>query len=237
MPPRRVKLAAGVDRAGTGTPLTYDQYGRCACPVRAGLKVQFDGGLQAQGGTALQVCGHLVQQPGVNVVGQAVLLHGGECRLRAQCGLPAWRGFTQHGCCCGPIPAHAGEPTSAEGAGALRRAYPRSRGGTEPSPAVVAGVKGLSPLTRGNLWDTAQKERARGPIPAHAGEPIQAVKKPLPFRAYPRSRGGTSVSGARTSSFHGLSPLTRGNLHHSSRLAAALGPIPAHAGEPARGSP
>ena len=32
----------------------HDEHGRCACPVRAGLKVQFDGGLQAQGGTALR---------------------------------------------------------------------------------------------------------------------------------------------------------------------------------------
>ena len=78
----------------------HDEYGRCACPVRAGLKVQFDGGLQGPGGPALQVCGHLVQQPGVNAVGQAVLLHHCECRLLAQCGLPACRGFTQHGCCC-----------------------------------------------------------------------------------------------------------------------------------------
>ena len=51
----------------------------------------------------------------------------------------------------GPIPAHAGEPTSRRAGGAKPGAYPRSRGGTNVVRAGGCGGAGLSPLTRGNL--------------------------------------------------------------------------------------
>ena len=56
-----------------------------------------------------------------------------------------WRGMA------GPIPAHAGEPPPAAPRGWVVGAYPRSRGGTAIPARFGLEVKGLSPLTRGNL--------------------------------------------------------------------------------------
>ena len=52
------------------------------------------------------------------------------------------------------------------------------------------------------------------------------------FWAYPRSRGGTVVKMAVKKLEQGLSPLTRGNQECKAGNLLALGPIPAHAGEP-----
>ena len=51
-----------------------------------------------------------------------------------------------------------------------------------------------------------------GPIPAHAGEPIWALRCDPVQRAYPRSRGGTALKRTKDMLHKGLSPLTRGNL-------------------------
>ena len=50
----------------------------------------------------------------------------------------------------GPIPAHAGQPTTTCAPPATMRAYPRSRGATATRPATCRPSAGLSPLTRGN---------------------------------------------------------------------------------------
>ena len=50
----------------------------------------------------------------------------------------------------GPIPAHAGEPSSLVNTTATLWAYPRSRGGTYTCPEGNFAFRGLSPLTRGN---------------------------------------------------------------------------------------
>ena len=94
--------------------------------------------------------------------------------------------------CLGPIPAHAGEPVSTLAPSYAIRAYPRSRGGTYVVAVLHKHVKGLSPLTRGNLSRAPGTSRVLGPIPAHAGEPRLPVMSNRYCRAYPRSRGGTS---------------------------------------------
>ena len=71
----------------------------------------------------------------------------------------------------GPIPARAGEPVVETPKQCEGRAYPRSRGGTFRKGDGSEGVKGLSPLARGNLRSSLQKKAASGPIPARAGEP------------------------------------------------------------------
>ena len=53
-----------------------------------------------------------------------------------------------------------------------------------------------------------------------------------PGLAYPRSRGGTVVSGQRGGLFQGLSPLARGNPPAFDLRHRAVRPIPARAGEP-----
>ena len=132
----------------------------------------------------------------------------------------------------GPIPAHAGEPCLAAFRLSLHRAYPRSRGGTcTDRPSPMRGW-GLSPLTRGNLDRIDADQLAFGPIPAHAGEPNRKSPPSIRSAAYPRSRGGTQARGVLMTVDQGLSPLTRGNLRHLTRITVVTGPIPAHAGEP-----
>ena len=112
----------------------------------------------------------------------------------------------------GPIPAHAGEPQMRDVIMPGIGAYPRSRGGTFYSGDAEALEWGLSPLTRGNLVNVAAATVVQGPIPAHAGEPRFGDAVNHDKGAYPRSRGGTSISGTHLTSPLGLSPLTRGNL-------------------------
>ena len=92
---------------------------------------------------------------------------------------------------------------------------------------------GLSPLTRGNRLRPPVRPAARGPIPAHAGEPWPAGRDGPAPGAYPRSRGGTGCSFLLPFAGRGLSPLTRGNLPRCACPREGRGPIPAHAGEPA----
>ena len=70
------------------------------------------------------------------------------------------------------------------------------------------------------------------PIPAHAGEPKPAFRSAPLVGAYPRSRGGTLHSRCGDIAGLGLSPLTRGNHEFVPLVPNAMGPIPAHAGEP-----
>ncbi len=73
----------------------------------------------------------------------------------------------------------------------MRRAYPRSRGGTSTFSEPVRSGWGLSPLARGNLLGIGTLTFTGGPIPARAGEPPCVRVVSLLPRAYPRSRGGT----------------------------------------------
>ena len=99
---------------------------------------------------------------------------------------------------------------------------------------MVSRLLGLSPLTRGNLGFCVDPSNVLGPIPAHAGEPAAYKSRRQGGGAYPRSRGGTGQL-ALTDNFKvGLSPLTRGNHDAGRYLCTPGGPIPAHAGEPAR---
>ena len=94
----------------------------------------------------------------------------------------------------------------------LRRAYPRSRGGTQRNNSNSVGPTGLSPLARGNRPLATGSGQDAGPIPARAGQPFSCCVThsrlgPIPARAgqpyggghrglfagaYPRSRGATS---------------------------------------------
>ena len=97
----------------------------------------------------------------------------------------------------GPIPAHAGEPTVSGKSASWSRAYPRSRGGTHGDRADFLTQQGLSPLTRGNLFKCCFVHGVRGPIPAHAGEPLSGPSPSVTLWAYPRSRGGTVFKGKK----------------------------------------
>ena len=135
----------------------------------------------------------------------------------------------------GPIPAHAGQPAARIVDADDVRAYPRSRGATGRFGAGADEDLGLSPLTRGNLDGGDRGARALGPIPAHAGQPLPTGPGSPAGRAYPRSRGATRPARWSTADHVGLSPLTRGNRDVSGPGRAAVGPIPAHAGQPSAG--
>ncbi len=135
----------------------------------------------------------------------------------------------------GPIPAHAGQPTSTSCGPMKARAHPRSRGATTAAIGRVTSATGPSPLTRGNRQSLPAPAHRWGPIPAHAGQPWTASTRRLKTRAHPRSRGATSMQGAPMSAALGPSPLTRGNLGKQRTGTVAQGPIPAHAGQPLEG--
>jgi len=133
----------------------------------------------------------------------------------------------------GPIPARAGQPGIGFAHLSLSRAYPRSRGATMTLATTAPGVKGLSPLARGNRAAACRPGAARGPIPARAGQPPAGAPRHLVGRAYPRSRGATLMGLTPESPHLGLSPLARGNRRQSLIVKPEHGPIPARAGQPA----
>ena len=114
----------------------------------------------------------------------------------------------------------------------IQRAYPRSRGGTLEWSSSTGSSGGLSPLARGNRKKKLIYTVAQGPIPARAGEPDLGALLLTSAGAYPRSRGGTSVSDRASRARGGLSPLARGNLVVKGAWQCNLRPIPARAGEP-----
>ena len=132
----------------------------------------------------------------------------------------------------GPIPARAGEPAWCSCSHLDTRAYPRSRGGTNPPSAIEVRTRGLSPLARGNREGARPPCPPEGPIPARAGEPACLLRPRSASRAYPRSRGGTGRELLADLLDSGLSPLARGNRLGIRCRVARRGPIPARAGEP-----
>ena len=132
----------------------------------------------------------------------------------------------------GPIPARAGQPGMPEPFRSMLWAYPRSRGATSESPPPGKRDAGLSPLARGNQRSARNQTRPVGPIPARAGQPLMGGDVESAGRAYPRSRGATTVNPATTYYAPGLSPLARGNHRPARKLPPNAGPIPARAGQP-----
>ena len=94
----------------------------------------------------------------------------------------------------GPIPARAGQPRPCPRPRPSTRAYPRSRGATKAGLKDEPLREGLSPLARGNPFCPWPRPRPHGPIPARAGQPAPGSADMPAARAYPRSRGATSVT-------------------------------------------
>ena len=93
-------------------------------------------------------------------------------------------------------------------------------------------ASGLSPRTRGNLFDYGRSDDGWRSIPANAGEPFDSEVRPQHRGVYPRERGGTRWRSGRARNSRGLSPRTRGNRHADHGEIASVGSIPANAGEP-----
>ena len=137
----------------------------------------------------------------------------------------------------GSIPAGAGEPGRRARGTPSPRVYPRGCGGTADGNRWGQYMQGLSPRVRGNRPRPLEAGRARGSIPAGAGEPITTAPPPRPRGVYPRGCGGTHHSSPRRRTERGLSPRVRGNPDHARVGVSRDRSIPAGAGEPCRTSP
>ena len=128
------------------------------------------------------------------------------------------------------IPAHAGSTAGLLLGMLLVAAHPRSRGEHLPVLALLAGLTGSSPLTRGARASNASRISSRGLIPAHAGSTDTMVTLPYVEWAHPRSRGEHDMELADSLEEWGSSPLTRGALNRRTPPHHHVGLIPAHAG-------
>ena len=117
-----------------------------------------------------------------------------------------------------------------------RGVYPRACGGTQKSPCAATTTEGLSPRMRGNPRRGERAVAPDGSIPAHAGEPVDAIGACTHSTVYPRACGGTTSRTCGSSPYKGLSPRMRGNPVLVHDRFCILGSIPAHAGEPAHAS-
>ena len=151
---------------------------------------------------------------------------------------PRARGNPESGrhalCIARPIPACAGEPWLSDRPRILGGAYPRVRGGTRDADQGWGHGLGLSPRARGNPAARTRNRPPLGPIPACAGEPARRAALIGLTRAYPRVRGGTTLTLADFLGPGDLSPRARGNHRASLDDMRRIGPIPACAGEPGR---
>ena len=136
--------------------------------------------------------------------------------------------------CTGPIPAHAGQPHGPRPATVTTRAYPRACRAAVIRRYDGPRALGLSPRMQGSRQRHDGRADPAGPIPAHAGQPHGMTSTAAPSRAYPRACRAARCRVPRTSTAPGLSPRMQGSRMGSSTERCPLGPIPAHAGQPAR---
>ena len=131
----------------------------------------------------------------------------------------------------GSIPAHAGQTPIALRSWSVVRVDPRSRGADRRGSAKPGGDGGRSPLTRGRPAPASGSARARGSIPAHAGETSTWAGAIGGAKVDPRSRGGDFLIKSALACVSGRSPLTRGRPVTRGDIHRLLRSIPAHAGE------
>ena len=133
------------------------------------------------------------------------------------------------------IPACAGEPAPRSAIGMVGAVYPRVCGGTPENWLAQGIASGLSPRVRGNPEGGRLPHRARGSIPACAGEPTTASPAWRCGPVYPRVCGGTRDILLTGNHVAGLSPRVRGNHPPAVHIKMERRSIPACAGEPNAG--
>ncbi len=117
-----------------------------------------------------------------------------------------------HACCHGPIPACAGETPLRWWRQRWGRAYPRMRGGNLLFGNHSMRPVGLSPHARGKQRLVELASCISGPIPACAGETAGLDQTEVQEGAYPRMRGGNTLTQLHEGNPMGLSPHARGKL-------------------------
>ena len=132
----------------------------------------------------------------------------------------------------GSIPAGAGQPWRHLPAECLPWVHPRWCGAASVIFVPIAPEMGPSPLVRGSRIKSAGLSVQAGSIPAGAGQPTVAGKKPLFKRVHPRWCGAALLFLLRAKSALGPSPLVRGSPLQRPSPIAREGSIPAGAGQP-----
>ena len=130
------------------------------------------------------------------------------------------------------IPACAGEPTTWDYRGNIRKVYPRVCGGTQSVAIPPAFRYGLSPRVRGNRASSRLCSTGVRSIPACAGEPGRIWSMEETIQVYPRVCGGTQPGQEGPFVVQGLSPRVRGNRASFVCERCETRSIPACAGEP-----
>ena len=136
----------------------------------------------------------------------------------------------------GPIPAHAGQPSAPRALAGREGAYPRACRAAIGTVVTAFKGEGLSPRMQGSPTAWTLQERSRGPIPAHAGQPLNAGQHALYSRAYPRACRAAIHQFERELEPLGLSPRMQGSHVDGDIGMPHAGPIPAHAGQPDAGT-
>ena len=131
----------------------------------------------------------------------------------------------------GSIPACAGETDVDTGCGGPYKVDPRMRGGDEQIDKQLRTLLGRSPHARGRRLRVVDGTKARGSIPACAGETRPAVTVMALYRVDPRMRGGDTCAPTACRSTMGRSPHARGRHGCHAGTLRWWGSIPACAGE------
>ena len=166
--------------------------------------------------------------------------HGAGFQLSPSEGLsPRVRGSQEHGNATRQgvrsIPACAGEPRIRRTVQEHGEVYPRVCGGAVRVSVELEGMMGLSPRVRGSQAKRTGSGHGLRSIPACAGEPDPVTYRIEPVPVYPRVCGGAWLTFKVATNRTGLSPRVRGSLGTVDNPDAALGSIPACAGEPSPG--
>ena len=140
------------------------------------------------------------------------------------------RAFVSMSRLMGLIPARAGNTEAVRLLPDLSRAHPRSRGEHSRLSPIASFQPGSSPLARGTPFYRPAWGPERGLIPARAGNTFWAACWLSRCWAHPRSRGEHFFLTVKSERNPGSSPLARGTLPSARRDAAAIGLIPARAG-------
>ena len=111
------------------------------------------------------------------------------------------------------------------------KVYPRVCGGNPLAPDALSKVMGLSPRVRGKPPAGNAELKAKGSIPACAGETAARFWPAGGSRVYPRVCGGNLSLSSRQAPEMGLSPRVRRKRLGLCRQCGREGSIPACAGE------
>ena len=134
----------------------------------------------------------------------------------------------------GSIPARAGNPTVTVAASVPERVHPRACGESDTPFNGGSDTPGPSPRVRGIPQDVPRRRLRQRSIPARAGNPWRTGPAGGSSAVHPRACGESEPPRRHGRRAGGPSPRVRGIRATPCRCSAAIGSIPARAGNPRR---